>query len=142
MVNSADGYSKTKYTFPVVILPGANHASFLAGPTPIAVQKSDLRATVSLETTIKNNAEIVSAFFEITINGKENSSNAVKTVDHYIDDITWPKMGYLLEMFRYEGNSDYSGYKKTNPFVNPAYELVTEPLKGSHSFEISSMYKS
>ena len=73
MVSSKEGYSKSKYTYPVVTLPGVNHASFLSGVTPPTVQESDLRATSSLKNAIKLNSEIVSAFFEITINGIANS---------------------------------------------------------------------
>jgi len=128
MLHSAEGYAKSKYTYPVVILPGVNHASFLSGVAPIKVQQTDLRATVSIETAIQSNAEIVSAFFEITINGISNSRSATKVVDHYIDNLTWPRMGPILKMFALEGNSDYFGWEKTNPIVNSAYELVTSTI--------------
>jgi len=48
----------------------------------------DLRATVSVGQAIELNAQIVSAFIEIVQNGKSNSQAAVKTVDHFIDDLT------------------------------------------------------
>jgi len=121
MLSSAIGYSKSKYTYTSVILPGHNHADFLTGPTPSTVQETDLRSTISLSTAIKINAEIVSAFFEITINGKDNSPNAVATVDHFVEQ-TWPIMGPILAMVKLEGNPDYSSYQKTNPIINMAYE--------------------
>jgi hypothetical protein len=37
MVSSSIGYSTSKYTYPVVVLPGVNHASFLSGIPPSKV---------------------------------------------------------------------------------------------------------
>jgi len=141
MLSSAEGYAKSKYTYTTVVLPGHNHADFLTGPTPSKVQETDLRSTISLATAIKLNAQIVSAFFEITINGKENSPSAVATVDDFVDK-SWPIMGPILAMFKLEGNSDYSSYNRQNPIVNLAYDLVVDPLTKTHGFDISNQYKS
>jgi hypothetical protein len=37
MKNSSIGYDKSKYLFPVVMIKGLNHASFLTGIPPKAV---------------------------------------------------------------------------------------------------------
>lgn len=141
MLSSHEGYSKSKYTYTTVVLPGLSHASFLSGSTPAKVQETDLRATTSINNAIKLNSQIVSAFFEITANGKSNSPDAVKTVDKFVEQ-SWPIMGPILAMFKLEGNPDYSSYNKQNPIINSAYEYVVEPLAKSHKFDISNTYLS
>ena len=37
------------YKYPVVMIPGADHASFLTGIPPSKVQETDLRATAPLD---------------------------------------------------------------------------------------------
>lgn len=49
MKNSEVSYQTAKYSHPVVLIPGMNHASFLTGIPPSAVQKTDLRASISIE---------------------------------------------------------------------------------------------
>jgi len=49
MKSSSVDYKISKYTHPVVVIPGLNHASFLSGIPPSAVQETDLRATISME---------------------------------------------------------------------------------------------
>jgi len=41
-----------KYSYPVVVIPGMNHASFLSGTPPAAVQTSDLRSLISVKSAI------------------------------------------------------------------------------------------
>lgn len=45
MKSSDVGFENSKYTYPVVVIPGADHASFLSGIPPPTVQETDLRAT-------------------------------------------------------------------------------------------------
>lgn len=52
MKNSSIGFDKSKYSYPVVIIEGLNHASFLSGIPPSAVQNKDLRAFISIEEAI------------------------------------------------------------------------------------------
>ena len=49
MKNSEIAYENAKYTHPVVLIPGMNHASFLSGTPPSTVQKTDLRASISIK---------------------------------------------------------------------------------------------
>ena len=49
MKSTEIGYENSKYTHPVVIIAGMNHASFLTGTPPSAVQETDLRASISIE---------------------------------------------------------------------------------------------
>jgi hypothetical protein len=53
MKNSSIGYDKSKYSFPVVMIEGLNHASFFSGVPPSTVQNTDLRAFISTEEAIK-----------------------------------------------------------------------------------------
>ena len=43
------GYENSKYTHPVVLIPGMNHASFLTGIPPSKVKETDLRASISID---------------------------------------------------------------------------------------------
>jgi len=49
MKSSSVDYNISKYTHPVVVIQGLNHASFLSGIPPSAVQETDLRATITME---------------------------------------------------------------------------------------------
>jgi hypothetical protein len=49
MKSSDIGFENSKYSYPVVVIPGADHASFLSGIPPTTVQKTDLRATVPFD---------------------------------------------------------------------------------------------
>ena len=53
MKSSSVGYDTAKLTHPVVLVPGLNHASFLTGTPPSAVQETDLRAEIPIEEAIK-----------------------------------------------------------------------------------------
>jgi hypothetical protein len=52
MKSSSIGFDTSRYTYPVVLIPGISHASFLTGVPPAKVQETDLRATVSNEVAI------------------------------------------------------------------------------------------
>ena len=61
MKSSALGHD-ARYRYPVTVIPGLNHASFLSGTAPPTVQKTDLRATISLKKAISDISDVVSAF--------------------------------------------------------------------------------
>jgi hypothetical protein len=52
MKSSSVDPAVAKYTYPVVVIPGMNHASFLSGIPPAAVQTSDLRSLISVKSAI------------------------------------------------------------------------------------------
>ena len=52
MKSSSVGYETAKLTHPVVLIPGLNHASFLTGTPPPAVQETDLRAFIPIDKAI------------------------------------------------------------------------------------------
>ena len=109
--------TNAKYDYPVVMIPGISHASFLSGVPPSAVQNTDLRATVSNAEAVEQVSTVVSAFFNMVQNGKDNSADAVKTLDHYIDDITAPTMEAILDIWRLEGASFLSSFNNSAPWV-------------------------
>lgn len=98
MTSSKLGYDKSKYSYPVVVLPGLGHASFLSGIPPPTVQKTDIRATVSEAHAIDEIAKVVAAFMTVTIEGKTSTKGAAaaKVIDHYIDDVTYPMIKPIL----------------------------------------------
>lgn len=49
MLSSSIGLEKAKYSYPVVVVPGADHASFMAGIPPSKVQTTDLRANAPFD---------------------------------------------------------------------------------------------
>jgi len=71
MISSSVGLETSKYTYPVVLIPGISHASFLTGTPPSAVIATDLRATVSNAQAIELVSNAVGAFLDITNNGKD-----------------------------------------------------------------------
>jgi len=49
MAIAYDQMGDNKYTYPVVVIPGANHASFLSGEPPQKVKETDLRPMAPYE---------------------------------------------------------------------------------------------
>jgi len=120
MKHSDLDYSDAKYSYPVVMIPGISHASFLSGIPPSAVQNTDIRATVSNEEAVEQVSSAVSAFLTVTKYGKANATDAVKTLDHFIDDLTTPVMDPILDIWRYEGAPFLSSYNTSSPWVAEA----------------------
>lgn len=52
MKSSSVGYEISKYSHPVILIPGMNHASFLTGTPPSTVQQTDLRSFISIQQAI------------------------------------------------------------------------------------------
>lgn len=69
MKTSAVGYDVSKYTHPVVLIPGISHASFLSGVPPEVVRKTDLRATVPPSEAIRQVSDATAAFLTISKTG-------------------------------------------------------------------------
>lgn len=126
MKASSIGYKKSKYSYPVVLIPGSSHASFLMGVPPAEVQRTDLRATISNEEAIEKTSDAVSAFFTITRFGKEDeqSAEAVKVIDHLIDDISEPYLQPIADFFYYEGAPFMSHFSNSTPWVELTQQLV------------------
>ena len=116
MKSSKVGYKTSKYSHPVVLIPGMGHASFLSGIPPPTVQKTDLRATISPSEAVRQVSDVTAAF--LTIHNKESDSKAAeKIIDHYIDSITAPYREPYLKRAHMEGNPDFSSFRNTTPWV-------------------------
>lgn len=87
MKSSSIGYDKSKYSYPVVMVPGMNHASFLAGLPPPAVRDTDLRAFISHDDAVKAVSDASAAFLTITRLGKNSAQGleAAGKLDQIID---------------------------------------------------------
>ena len=144
MTSSSIGYDKSKYSYPVVVLPGLGHASFLSGTPPPTVQKTDLRATVSEAQAIEQISNVVSAFFTVTVEGKTSAagSAAAKTIDHYIDEVSLPMIQPILDMYAYEGNTFMSSFKNSTPIVAESQKFVAkDALKQNAELHFDDEYK-
>lgn len=144
MTSSSIGYDKSKYSYPVVVLPGLGHASFLSGIPPPTVQKTDIRATVSEAEAIDQIANVVSAFFTVTLEGKSSAagSAAAKTIDHYIDEVTFPMIKPILAMYAQEGNTFMSSFKNSTPIVAESQKFVAaDALKMNAELHFEDEYK-
>lgn len=52
--------------YPVVVIPGCNHASFLSGIAPSKVQETDLRAFRPFDDLVTDIVEVTSTFITVT----------------------------------------------------------------------------
>ena len=144
MVSSATGYASSKYTHPVVVIPGMNHASFLTGTPPSAVRETDLRATISIDDAIEEVSKITSAFLTITRLGKDtaDSQKAIKVVDQMIDEVTAPMVDPILELFEVEGAPFMSSFKNATPWVRAGQEFVAGPFMVEEPINVVDEWKS
>jgi len=141
MKSSSVGFEKSKYSHPVVVIPGLNHASFLSGTPPSAVQETDLRAFISLEQAINNISDASSAFLTITRLGKNNSPEAVAMIDHLIDEVAAPFLEPILDMYYLEGAPFISSFKNSTPWVQMTQELVAGDLMKERNITVIDEYK-
>lgn len=143
MKSSPVGYKNTKYTHPVVLIPGLNHASFLSGIPPIAVQQTDLRATISIEEAIDRVSYPCAAFLTITHLGKdsEDGKKAVAEFDHLIDEVTAPMLDPILEFSAIEGAPFMSSFKNVTPWVKISQEYVAGDLLQEKNINVIDEYK-
>lgn len=141
MKSSSIGFEKSKYSHPVVLIPGMNHASFLSGTPPSAVQETDLRAFISIDQAIKNVSDASSAFLTITHLGKDKSSAAIAIIDHMIDDVAAPLLDPILDMYYLEGAPFISSFKNSTPWVQMTQELVAGDLMNERNITVIDEYK-
>jgi len=141
MKSSSVGFEKSKYSHPVVLIPGMNHASFLSGTPPSAVQETDLRAFISLDQAINNISDASSAFLTITRLGKNNSPEAVAMIDHLIDEVAAPFLEPVLDMYYLEGAPFISSFKTSTPWVQMTQELVAGDLMKEKNITVIDEYK-
>jgi hypothetical protein len=80
----------SNYTYPVVVVPGLNHASFLTGEPPKKVKETDLRAEISEAEAIEQISDVTAAF--LTIHGHKGDSKeldkAKRTLDYLVNEVT------------------------------------------------------
>lgn len=143
MKSSSIGYATSKYTYPVVVIPGISHASFLSGTPPAKVQETDLRATVSEKQAIEDISAVVAAFITVTRLGKDSAAagTARQTIDHYIDDVTTPLVQPILDMYALEGASFMSSFNNKSPIVEFAQQYVAGDLVNSEDLKEIDAYK-
>lgn len=126
MKSSPVGYESTKYSHPVVLIPGMNHASFLSGTPPPAVQETDLRASITMEQAIDRVSDASAAFLTITRRGLGTDSGklAKAVIDEMIDYQTAPMLEPVLEFSALEGAPFMSSFKNTTPWVAIGQDYV------------------
>lgn len=115
MKSSSIGYENSKYSYPVMIIPGANHASFLSGDPPQKVKDTDLRALSPFDQIKDQMSDVTAAFIMVTREGK--NSEAAKTIDYYIDDITSLIIEPILKVFAEEGTPFLSSFTGRTDWV-------------------------
>ena len=143
MKTSEVAYETAKYTHPVVLIPGMNHASFLSGTPPSAVQETDLRASISIEQAIEEVSDATAAFLTITRLGKdsEDSKQAVAVLDKMIDENTAPMLEPILEMFEVEGAPFMSSFKNMTPWAKFGQEVVAGKFMKDQKLSVVDEYK-
>jgi hypothetical protein len=107
MKNSSMGAS-AKLSHPVVVIPGANHASFLTGEPPHIIKKKDLRPTAPFEQIKSQMSDVTAAFITVTRLGQEN--DAAKVLEHYVENVTAPMIEPILEVFDMENTPFLSSF--------------------------------
>jgi hypothetical protein len=142
MKTSTVGYENSKYSHPVVLIPGMNHASFLSGTPPSAVQETDLRANISIDEAIRWVSNASSAFLTITRLGKDKSYAAVKMIDYLIDNIAAPLLEPVIDMYRIEGAPFISSFNDSTPWVQLTQAYVVGDVYRTKNIEVVDEYKS
>jgi hypothetical protein len=66
MKSSSIGYENSKYSYPVMVIPGANHASFFTGEPPKKVKETDLRALSPFGQIKDQMSDVTAAFIMVT----------------------------------------------------------------------------
>jgi len=64
MKNSSEDFAR--YRYPVVLIPGADHADFLSGDPPSKVKETDLRSEISTQKAIEQISDVTAAFITYT----------------------------------------------------------------------------
>lgn len=121
MLSSSLDKTEARYRYPVVLIEGLNHASFLSGIPPSAVQTTDLRATISLEEAVDKISDAVSSFIVVTKegHGSAEAKDAKAILDNQIDQ-AGKKLNPIIEMYAVEGAPFMSSFSNQTPWVQIA----------------------
>jgi len=131
--NSSVGWSKSKYSHPVVELLGANTVNFISGAVPASFQKTNMRAMMAPEEGWRQCAEVITAFMT-------NDAASHKIIDKYVDP-TAEDLSPYIEMLHLEGNPWTAHFDKTVPLTNSAAKIVAgKELLQKYPFEFHSTY--
>lgn len=120
MLSSDIGLDKARYQYPVVVIPGMNHASFLGGDPPAAVKMMDLRSEISPGRAIDMISDVTAAFITLTRQGVDTATDARRLLDNYIDNISGPMLNPIINMFTEEGAPFISSYRNSTPWAMEA----------------------
>ena len=92
--------------FPVTIIPGAYHSSYITGDIPAQINASDLKPEVSNAITCQYCAKLIDAFVDAQLNLETAETNpGAKYLFDYVYGYTYELMKPLLDAFALEGNS-------------------------------------
>jgi hypothetical protein len=130
-------------TYPVVMIPGADHASFLTGIRPSKVQENDLRATAPFTEIKEQIADVVSAFITYTRLGKESDDGekAKETIRYQVENVTAPMIQPILDLYKIEGAPFISSFENVTPWVVEAQKHVAGDLLKSHNITVIDQYE-
>lgn len=119
MTGTSMNKTLAKYRYPVVVIPGLNHASFLASIPPSKVQETDLRAIITIDQAIEMISETVSSFLIVTKEGidSKKSLESKKKLDHLIDEMTGDMVKPIIDLMNIEGNPYMAEFKGVTPWV-------------------------
>ena len=109
------------HRYPVVLIPGADHADFLYGDPPSKVKETDLRSEISPEAAIEQISYLTAAFITMTRMGSSPAGQAAtKLLDEQIEMVSGPMLTPVIDLYKMEGASFISGFNKTTPFSRVA----------------------
>jgi hypothetical protein len=132
----------SNYTYPVVVIPGLNHASFLSGVPPSKVKETDIRAEIPIGEAIDSISDAASAF--LTIHGntvdKKVTNKSMKTLDYLINDVTASQLDHIVEVFAKEGHPDFHSFRNSTPIVEESMRIVAGDLAKEHKIEVADEY--
>jgi hypothetical protein len=128
MINSS--YDDAKHRYPVVLIPGADHADFLYGDPPSKVKETDLRSEISPEDSIEQVSNVTAAFITMTrMRSEPEGQAAMKVLDHHIEYVTKPMLQPIVDMYIEEGAQFIANMQKTTPYSLPAQAFVAGELQ-------------
>jgi hypothetical protein len=142
MLSSSLGATEARYRYPVVNIEGLNHATFLSGIPPPTVQKTDLRASISLEDAIDKISDAVSSFIIVTQEGHDSAAakDAKSILDEQIDE-TGKRLVPIIEMYAVEGAPFMSSFRNQTPWVQIAQEVVADAVMAKQNIKVTDEYK-
>jgi hypothetical protein len=103
MLNVPEGEGHIRY--PVAIIPGAYHSSYVTGYVPDVINASDIEPEATGPQVWKVCATLINAFIEVHLhsNSSERTEGA-KVLFDYVYGYTYSLMRPLIEAFALEGN--------------------------------------